>query len=53
MWCFTAFMFIVGLLSCMTIIFYIVCKLHPSILQNETVYFVYDFIVGYQSSKEP
>lgn len=44
---FNCFMAVVGIVCGLTIIFWVACKVKPSLLDNERIEAIYDFIVGY------
>ena len=44
---FNCFMAFVGIVCDLTIIFWVACKVKPSMLDNERIEAIYDFIVGY------
>lgn len=44
---FNCFMAFVGIVCDLTIIFWVACKVKPSLLDNEKIEAIYDLIVGY------
>lgn len=44
---FNCFMAVVGIVCDLTIIFWVACKVKPSLLDNEKIEAIYNFIVGY------
>ena len=44
---FNCFMAVVGIVCDLTLIFLVACKVKPSLLDNEKIEDIYDFIVGY------